>query len=100
MSRLFEDEYGNLYPALAAAKEIVIIVVLFALAMMVLTALIAAPIMGIEALVANNKCEDLTSYDAVHEYRWGFFSGCRVKTGLGYWVDADNPALIELEQGE
>ncbi len=87
------NEFGSVRPVWEAIGMIALVVLL-------VIVLFIAPIAGFTALAGSNKCDTLESYDSVHEYRWDLWSGCRVKTNRGYWVDVDNPALIELEQGE
>ena len=69
---------------------------------LLLIALIAVPIIGINAIVGNNKCDDLSMADDTHEYKYTLWTGCRVRTSSGYWILSDSPALVELElqQGE
>ena len=45
------------------------------------------------------ECADLSKADSVHDYNWTFFTGCRVKTPLGYWIAVDDAKLLEIPDG-
>jgi hypothetical protein len=45
--------------------------------------------------VESGVCAELKSTDPVHEYQWGFWSGCKVKTPDGYWVNTSDYRYIE-----
>ncbi len=88
--KIFYTELGNL-------REVWEVTGMFLMGALILVVFVIAPITGVVTLVESNKCDTLSSYDSVHEYRFNFWSGCRVETAQGYWIDSDNPALIELE---
>ena len=83
-------------------KEGVVMVLVIGVLAVAMIAIIAAPIVGINSLVNSNKCDNLAASDILHEYKYTFWTGCRVRTSSGYWVLSDSPALVELElqQGE
>ncbi len=44
----------------------------------------------------RRECSALESFGEVHDYRWDYWTGCRVQTTEGYWIDADSPRLQEV----
>ena len=65
----------------------------FVILMMVL--MLGMPL-GARAVIESGTCNDLESIDQVHLYNWSFWSGCRVRTQSGFFVDVDSPSVYEL----
>ena len=92
MSKVFYDNRGDLREVWGITGIVVV-----ACAIFILMALL---ISGVFSAVDAGNCARLDSYESQHDYRWGLFTGCMVQTEAGYWVDSDNPTLLELERGE
>ena len=50
---------------------------------------------GTNALLDNLACRELGRLNTDHEFQWGVWTGCRVQTASGLWIDADNMHLVE-----
>ena len=90
MKKLFYNEYGYVHEAWKVTGVVLGVCVIFILSIL----LVAGTISIIEA----GGCARLDSYESQHDYRWGLFTGCMVQTKAGYWVDSNNPTLLELEE--
>ncbi len=84
MKRIFFDRYGNLRECW--------IVVMFLVAILGIV-LVAV---GIVAILEYAKCGNLESIDQINQYDWSLWSGCRVQTSAGFFVDVDSPSMYEL----
>jgi hypothetical protein len=63
-------------------------------------AIVSALIIGVYGFFENQQCSDLAQMDSTHEYHWGLWTGCMVKTPNGYWVDADDAQmLLHFDEG-
>jgi hypothetical protein len=60
-------------------------------------AIVFVPVAGAYAILEYGQCAKLEAYGTEHDYRWSIFTGCLVQTQQGYWVDSNNPTLLELE---
>lgn len=92
MKKVFYDKYGKLHEIWSISGAAVLLCTIF-----IILALLLA---GVFSVMEAGECAKLKSYESQHDYRWSLFTGCMVQTEAGYWVDSDNPTLLELEQGE
>ena len=92
MKNILYDKYGNLREIWGAIGITVICSIMFILLILIFAATLS--------VVDAGECARLESYESQHDYRWGLFTGCMVQTKAGYWVDSDNPTLLEFELEE
>ncbi len=88
MRKIFFDRYGDLRPF----WFVVFIVIGSLLLILSILALVGA----IDGVAEYAKCSNLESIDQINQYDWSLWSGCRVQTSAGFFVDVDSSSIYEL----
>ncbi len=65
-----------------------------ALVVLVLFAMVAAPVVGIIALVDQKSCAVYADINTDYQFHWSFWTGCLVKLPDDYWISTDRVQFI------
>ncbi len=75
---------------------VTLVTVFVALTVALLVVLMVGVPMGFAIGAEYEKCNNLESVDQAHLYNWSLWSGCRVQTQTGFFIDVDSPSVYEL----
>jgi len=82
IGRIFYNDWGRL----REGWEMLV----FALFILAVLVAVIGVIIGPILVINSQKCGRLAEWDSAHEYRWTFWTDCRVMSSDGYWIPVDS----------